>query len=274
VGEAGAGGEAGEPAGGHGGSLGSGGATPAGGEAGAQSEAGQGGASVGAAGAAVGGAPDTSVAGAAGEPSTAGAGGEGPLACEPSGTTYGININPENQQTVCRGAQVVAAISASDSDPSFTCCGVSDTTVPYNVDLIGITGSENDIVLTVPDNAPLGAQSITATCTSSVTNTIDIIVSATPAPVVTGLASSSLYASDTVVINGSNFNPALDRVMAVPASGSNSASECAIAVSASSSTSISCNFDSINHGDYDLILQQSNCGFALTVPRLTILPVP
>jgi hypothetical protein len=272
VGEAGAGGEAGEAAGGasggHGGSGGSGGATPVGGEGGAQSEAGQGGAPIGAAGAPAGGAPDTSVAGAAGESSVAGAGGEGTAACAPTGTTYGINIDPENQQTVCRGARVFANATAVDADPIYTCCGVSDATVPYGVDVTG-AADLGQIAFTVPIDAPTGSQSITVTCTSSVTNTFDVTVSATLAPKVTGVENSLLYGSDTVVINGSNFDPTSDRVTAVPTSGTGNSSECFVGTD-STSTSLSCAFDGIDPGEYYLVVQRNDCGYAVDRATITI----
>jgi hypothetical protein len=271
VGEAGAAGEAGEASGGRGGSGGSsgkGGATPAGGEAGAQSEAGQGGA---AAGAPAGGAPDVSVAGAAGESSAAGAGGEGPLACAPSGTTYGVNIDPENLQTVCRGAQVIVNIDASDSDASFTCCGVSNTAPSYALPVDGVTGGSSFFSFVVPTQAPLGVQSITATCTSGeANNTLDVNVVNTPAPAVDGLAQTLLSSGDAVVIYGSNFDPASDQITAVLDADPSSTSQCYVDTTASTSTSITCNFDGINAGDYTIVLQQSNCGYAIHTPALTI----
>jgi hypothetical protein len=268
VGGAGEGGEAGEAAGGaSGGHGGSGGATPAGGEAGAQSEAGQGGAAVGAAGAEAagapaGGAPDISVAGAAGEPGAAGEAGAGPVACVPSGTTYGVNIDPENQQTVCRGAFVTVNINASDSDTNFTCCGVSNSVPSYAIEVDGTSSTPSLFSFQVPGDAPLGEQSITATCSSGVaTNTVDLNVVNTPLPALHSLEQTLIYSGDTVIINGSNFDPASDRLTAVSVTDPSNTSECFIDTTASASDSISCGFDGISAGTYTIVLQQSDCGY-------------
>ena len=283
-------GEAGEPAGGTSAGTAGTGTKPAGGEPGAAgavseggasaaSEAGQGGTAVtvGAAGASPSeaGAPNIVAEGGAAGAAPTGAAGAGPV-CTPTGTVSGVSLQLDNQQTVCRGAIVTTGFNASGgSDPQFTCCGLSDTTTPYVVPLQGVTtsadgASRGNLALTVPSDAPIGAQSISATCTDgAVQNTFDIIVSEAAPPVVTELESSLIFSNSTLTIDGSNLS-GVDSVTAVSADGTNSDAPCAIQDS-STDTSIDCTFDSgIDVGDYFVVVQQSQCGAATNQPGFTI----
>jgi hypothetical protein len=266
------GGEAGEHAAGGtagtGGKGGTGGAvtTPEGGEGGTPTvggEAGQGGAPVGGgAGAPEAGAP------AGGE---SGATGAGPLACTPTGDTSPVTLPTEFSLTACRGAQVSVGFTASNGDPTFTCCGLSNAATPYSVTLSGTTGDGGGkISFVVPDDAPFGDQNITATCSSGdVTNSIGLSVSEDTLPVVTDLANSTMYSSDTLVIDGSHLDQ-VSRVRAVSVDDSSYERECAIDGPDSTADSISCSFDGVAAGDYYILVEQDNCGSAVNLPVLTI----
>jgi hypothetical protein len=122
----------------------------------------------------------------------------------------------------------------------------------------------------VPSDAPLGAQSLTVTCSSGATNnTFNVLVTDTPAPVVTDLLHSSIASGDTLVIEGSNLDQ-VSRVVAVSLDHSKTAG-CFIDSNASTADSISCAFDSIDLGDYSVVVE-SNCGYAANSPVLSIVP--
>jgi len=257
-------GEAGEPAGGAGGTgggaSGHGGMPAVAGEGGTPSEAGQGG------------APILTEAGAAGasvsEAGAAGAGPLGPGSCMPSGDTSPLTL-PGTAISVCRAARVESGFTASTGDPTFGCCGLSDTTQPYSVSLSGVSGDGGgQLSFVVPADAPLGAQSITVTCSSgAATDPFKVLVTDTPAPVVTGLELSMIFEGDTLVIQGSNLGQ-VTRVVAVPV-GAGQTTDCIVDSGASTADSISCAFNG-PAGDYTVLVEQSDCGFAVNTPALTV----
>jgi hypothetical protein len=262
AGEAGEGGEAeggtGGGASGSGGKSGSGGLPAVAGEGGAPSEAGQGG------------APTLAEAGAAGasEAGAAGAGPLGPGSCMPSGNVAPVTL-PGTPITVCRAARVESGFTASTGDPTFACCGVSDTTQPYGVSLSGVSGDGGgQLSFVVPADAPLGAQAVTVTCSSGkATNPFQVLVTDTPAPVVTGLQSSLIFVGDTLVIQGSDLGQ-VTRVVLVPV-GAGQTSDCIVDSAASTVDSISCVFNGAA-GDYTVVVEQSDCGLAVNTPALTV----
>jgi hypothetical protein len=213
--------------------------------------------------------------GAAGAPEAggpeAGAGGEpaGTVACMPTGTTDVLTFQQDGALTVCRGARIESNFTASTGDQAFTCCGVSDGATPYAVELLGTTiEGGGKVSLVVPDDAPSGPQSISATCSSGATsNALAIDVSDTLLPVVTGLASSTISASDTLVIEGMNLAQ-VTRVQVRPVDGTGNR-DCFIGGD-STDTSISCAFDGVDVGDYYVFVEESECGFAVNMPTLTI----
>jgi hypothetical protein len=257
-------GEAGEPAvgggNGGGGAGGHGGMPAVAGEGGTPSEAGQGG------------APTLAEAGAAGasiaEAGAAGAGPLGPDSCTPSGNVGPVTL-PGTPITVCRAARVESGFTSNSGDPSFGCCGVSDTSRPYGVAVSGISSDGGgQLSFVVPADAPLGAQSVKVTCSSGqATNSFQVVVTDTPAPVVTGLDSSFIFGGDTLVINGSNLGQ-VSRVVAVPV-GAGQAADCAVDSAASTASSISCVLDALD-GDYTVVVEQSDCGFAVNTPVVTV----
>jgi hypothetical protein len=270
AGEAGEAGEAGQAASGAGGKggAGSGGMTPVAGEGGLPSEAGQGGAAPGMAGAA-------GAAEAGATSSEGGAGGAPGFACTPSGTVTGVTFVSEGAQTVCRGARIQASFNANDALGRFLCCGVSDTTTPYGVELKGVTNIEATfgvISLIVPTDAPLGPQSISATCSDGpATNTLDIDVSDATVPVVTEISPVTFSSNQTITLTGEHLDQ-VSQVFAVPDDPSNSSAECFISAEATSG-SLSCSFDGIAPGQYKIVATENNCGAAVNWPNLTVTPV-
>jgi len=262
AGEAGEAGEAGQAATGAGGQAGagSGGMNPVAGEGGVPSEAGQGGVPTGAAGA----------AGAAGASGELGAGGAFAFDCSPVGAATNVSFSSEGL-TVCRGARITMRFSASASDPTFSCCGLSDTAAPYGVVIDGLTdfdSSSGDASLIVPPDAPLGSQSIQALCSGgAAVNTIPFSVSATAAPVVTELVPNMIFPNGTLGISGEHLDQ-VSNVFAIATDGSISV-PCNF-VSAPTATSISCNFNGIELGDYNIVVTQNGCGSALNTPVLTV----
>jgi len=260
AGEAGEAGESVGGAGGTGGAAGHGGTMAVAGEGGVRSEAGQGG------------APSLGEAGAAGasvaEAGAAGAGPLGPGACVPTGNVSAVTL-PGTPISVCRAARVESGFTASTGDPTFGCCGVSDTSQPYSVSLSGISGDGGgQLSFVVPADAPLGAQSVTVTCSSGqATNAFQVLVTDTPAPVVTGLESSLIFVGDTLVIQGSDLGQ-VTRVVAVPV-GAGQATDCIVDSAASTADSISCVFNGAA-GDYTVVVEQPDCGFAVNTPALTV----
>ena len=278
VGEAGAGGEAGAsvPAADAGAPPEATGAT---GGASAPSEAGQGGAPEAAAGAA-GEAGALSAAGTGGVVASGGsAGSSGAVAsggsggaitaCQPSGDAYSVALDTPvgDAPKACRGAVVTNGFTGT-ADKSFTCCGTAD--VGYSV---GVTGRGNgdgggQVALIVPADAPLGAQSVSLTCAPGpVKYSVDINVTATLAPVVTGV----VYNNGALTVSGVHLTgvTAVNAVLAGTltfAGGSN----CFINQSNLTDTSLSCAFDGISPGDYLVALEQADCGFAVNTPKFTV----
>ncbi|HWZ87515.1 MAG TPA: IPT/TIG domain-containing protein [Polyangiaceae bacterium] len=224
-----------------------------------------------------GGAPSV---GAAGQPGTAGEGGAvaeggasgaGP-ACA-SGLADGVILNTPNTQKACRGAIVTAGFSATNAADLFTCCGLSDGSAPYSVDIQGLTnGREGDsfgyLTIVVPALAPFGVNHIAATCSGGLaTNTFDIDVQSTALPVVSGLQSSQISSGDMLQINGSNLD-LVTLIQAVSVDGNNSSPTCAIQTQATDS--VTCSFDGISPGDYNIVVQQNDCGTAINQPLLTV----
>lgn len=267
AGEAGEAGEPGQAAGGKGG-AGSGGMTPVAGEGGMPSEAGQGGATpamAGAAGAAEAGATS----------SEGGAGGAPTFACTSSGTVAGLSFLSEGPQTVCRGARIQAGFNANDALGRFLCCGVSDTAAPYGVELNGLAKPEvtfGEVSLLVPTDAPLGAQSITATCTDGpAANTLDLIVTDVAVPVVTGISPVTISTSQTITLTGQGLDQ-VTQVLAVPDDANNPTVPCN-PLGETTPTTASCSFDGIAPGNYKIVASENNCGAAVNWPNLTVTPI-
>jgi hypothetical protein len=126
----------------------------------------------------------------------------------------------------------------------------------------------------MPADAPLGAQSITATCSDGpATNTIDLVVTDTAVPVVTELSPVSIFenSNQTLTLTGEHLDQ-LSGVIAVPDDGSNTTAQCFIS-SETTSTSLSCNFDGIAPGSYKLVAFENNCGSPVNWPSLTVTPL-
>jgi len=221
----------------------------------------------GAAGQAEGGTAGDASAGAAGD--GAGAGGDGPLACAPDGTAVGVEVSKDGFLKVCRGALALADFSASESEATFTCCGTSDTTEPYAVAVDGWTNHDAGglLAFAVPEGAPSGEQSITLACSEPASNTFDIEVTETLAPVVTS-AEPSIGPYDNLHITGTHL-ASVDRIIAYPVEGISTGISCGI-VGDSTDTSVTCNFDGLNAGNYLLFVGLTDCGYAQNVLNLTI----
>ncbi len=258
----GVGGSATKPIGGAGGTAGSGVI----GEAGQ----GQGGTTVvGQAGASAAGAPSEAGASEGGEPGAAGA---GPLACVSSGLVDTVAIPEQEVQTVCRGALIDATYTAQSTGSSFTCCGAFDASSSFTVN--GIGGDGGGLVsFVVPSDAPAGNQSVSLVCSAgAVSGNINLNVTDTLPPVVTGLANSLIYNGNGLEIDGSNLS-GVTNVTAVSTGNPNDTADCIIDSEDSTDSIILCGFDgSISNRDYYIVVEQDDCGAAVNAPSLTILP--
>ena len=250
-------------------------AEAAGGAAGA-SEPGAAGAAgespVGAAGAAEGGAAGAAEGGAAGA-GEAGAAGAAPLACTPSGDVVGASFPTEPIYTVCRGAGQLVPYDVMSSPAEFTCCGVSDTTpIPYDVVLSGVSNGDGggQVAFIVPEDAPLGAQTISAACSGgNVANNIALEVSDAAPPVVTGVT-ASVSVNGSPVVSGSNLS-GVTYLAAVAADGSNY--ECTFGPTSATDTSITCDLGADTPaGDYVMVAHQDDCGYAVNTPAFVVKP--
>ena len=249
AGEAGAAGASPEHGGGAGGSEA--GATSEGGAAGEVGTAGQG--------------------GAAGEAS-GGAAGAGELACEPTGSVTNLVLAKGAVYPACRDAIIHPAFELDASSDDFSCCGVSDTSAPYAVELLGLPNGAGGgrFALHVPADAPDGAQSLTVSCSSGVLGSkISYVVTGGTAPVLTS-AKSSITASQTMVVAGQNLATVIE-VEAVAANGTTYL--CNIDHEATTDTSLFCSFDAIPVAAYQLTMRK-DCGYAVQTWPFTVVNPP
>jgi hypothetical protein len=147
----------------------------------------------------------------------------------------------------------------------------------YSVDISGVTNGDGggSVSMIVPAAAPLGAQSVTLTCAPGpVKYSFDVIVTDTLAPVVTG-ADSAIFGDEVLHITGSNLS-GVSTVNAVPAdpAATISGSNCFFNTGDVTDSELSCSFDGIEPGDYLIVVQEQDCGYAVNAPKVTIKPSP
>lgn len=228
------------------------------------------------------GEPGLGSAGSAGatDSASAGAGGEAgasALECVPAGSVTAPQFAGEGSFTVCRGSGQFVTFYASDSDDTFTCCGVSDTETPYAIELSGFKSSDPEasggkFAFSIPDDAPFGLQTISATCSSGLVKYgMQINVSDSDAPVVSS-ATASLATDGIMVIQGSHLSD-VTQIFAQDAEGASHV--CTKDAETSDDSQISCSFgDEVIPGKYYLFVETVGCGLALNVPRFTLVAPP
>jgi len=174
-------------------------------------DAGAGGAAAGAGGApsaeagagGAAGAEFTPEAGAGGVPGEGGsAGAVQATACVPSGTVTGASFG-QLSDLVCPGATIQTFFNGN-APADFTCCGAFES-VSGAFAISGITNMDGggNIKITVPADAPLGAQNLSVSCPGS--DALSASLNIVNRAVVTGI-DASVYAGNTLTITGTDFD--------------------------------------------------------------------
>jgi hypothetical protein len=101
----------------------------------------------------------------------------------------------------------------------------------------------------------------------------DFNVTDTLPPIVTG-ADSAIFPNETLHITGSNLS-GVTSIFAVSLEGTGvfSGPNCGINQDNVTDTALECSFDGIGAGDYAIVVEQADCGFAVTTPKVTIKPL-
>jgi len=252
----------------NGGSGGSGGSTPQAGQGGALEEAGAGGMLPVGGGAGEGGAAPI---GAAGE------GGAGGMlaACTTSGSAVGVVQGAGGGTvTVCRGARIALPFSATSADTSFTCCATSTTLTLPEPSVVGVGSVEGpfgNLLLLLPESAEYGTQTLSIACgTSTASDFTFDVTDAQSAPVITG-TDGPVSAGNGLTISGQNLTGVSNIALVDTVAGTSYT----CSIETQQTDSILCYTDSgTPPGDYSLVVQANNCGFAVDSPTVTVNPVP
>ena len=228
-------------------------------------------------------------AGAAGEAGSAegGASGEGgmspeggaagaepePFVCEPSGATPYVQIQNEGAPIVCRNSVAFGYYYAPRAAESFTCCGTSDGATPFGVVLSAVhegTDSNGYIEFVVPADAPLGPQKLTVSCLdSNAENGFEIDVREGTAPVVTSAGPATItFNAQGLTLTGTHLAQVV-RVLLQPTDGVSTLQSCYVGGDPSD-TSVSCTFDGLDAGEYQVIAYTDFCGVAVNQPHLSV----
>lgn len=227
------------------------------------------------------GEPGVGGAGAAGEggaSGTAGAIGEGgtagvvePLECVPLGSAANLQIDNEVPPAACRGSAAFTLYDTAEASTSFTCCGISDTEVPYSATLSAFDTDQAGsglIQFAVPDDAPLGVQQLAVTCTDSNDTVFRVNVKEGTPPVVSALSATTITTlTNDLTITGKSLQD-VAYVYLVPTDGGELQS-CYV-TGTPTDTSLTCAFDGLEAGEYNVVLATEECGSAVTQPHLVV----
>lgn len=218
---------------------------------------------------------DSSAAGSSGTTGD----GDGPLACVAEGSLTNAEFPVEPSYKVCRGAILVAPFTADALDEEFTCCAAPDGTAPgFGLSVSGYDDGNGDgqFALHIPENAPLGPQTLAVNCASGpVANNLALEVTDTAAPVLDG-ASASIHPGEPIVLHGLNLTHVTD-VAAIGPTGVNY--ECVIDPESSDDETITCDLPldipvSADDTVYNVVAYEQDCGFAFEAPEFVVTPNP
>lgn len=264
-----------------------------------RADGGEAGAAASAAGAEGGQAHGGSSAGTAGEPSAPGGAGEGgapfvgtggagggspPLNeagetssggfpavdCAPEGVVAGLSYNSNKTFTVCRGGLARLELSVASSAQQFVCCGASSAGYDFEGRGVADNDGGGDLSYVVPENSPLGAQTLNTTCSSGdIATPISINVTLAAPPVVdTVTATVSTNGNLTVV--GSNLG-GVDRMQLVPVDPTGEQYYCNIDEQTATAESVTCKLTGgLAAGEYTVRVFAAYCG-ALNSPKFTVI---
>jgi hypothetical protein len=244
---------------GHGGSS-----AGAAGELSAPGGAGEGGAPVAAAG---GGDAGGTMLSQAGETS---AGGFPAVDCTPTGAVVALTFRASDTFSVCRGGVGLLEFNVTDMDQQVVCCGSSS--VGYDFEARGVFNNDGggDLSYAVLENAPLGAQTLNATCTSGAIATPISINVTNVAPPIVDTVTQQVSTNGDLTIVGSNLG-GVDRMQLVPVDPTGEQYYCNIDESTATAEKVTCKLaGGLAAGQYRVRVYADHCG-AINSPTFLVI---